>query len=68
MARVRAEPFAETLQPFGQCRLVGWRFLAIIVSARLGHAFAFAASVTCNQTAADPPAPEAARTILSRSM
>jgi hypothetical protein len=35
---VLPEPFAETLQSFGQCRLVGRRFVAIIFSARLGHA------------------------------
>src|SRR5258708_18953306 len=55
-----AEPFAETLQPCGQFRFVGRLIVAIIVSARLGHA-------RFQHDRGRTAAPEAARTILRGS-
>ena len=45
-----AEPFAESLQPCGERRLVGRWLVAIIVSARWGHVWTHLAFETsCNQ-------------------
>lgn len=70
---VLAEPFAELLQSCSQCRFIGRRLVAIIVSARLGHLPGHIIQrmqrlkQRFQQDRGRSAAPEAGRTILSGS-